>query len=124
MKYKLIRKRNPSDPENYNKFHAIPVYNDLVSLKEISRYISKRSSLTSGDIVNVLTNLTEVLPEFLAEGKRVQLGDLGIFRLSFSSEGVDKESDFNVSKIRNTKIIFSPGKDMKNNIKNTRFKKE
>ena len=124
MKYKLIKRRNPSNPYSYNKFHAIPVYHSLVDMKEIAKEISERSSLSSGDVFNVLQNLTDILPRYLTDGKRIQLGDLGIFRLLFSSEGVDNKDDFKLSKIRGIKINFSAGKEIKKQIKNIRFEKE
>jgi hypothetical protein len=37
----------------------------------------------------VLINFTEALPKYLKDGYKLRLGDFGIFKVSFSSEGVD-----------------------------------
>ena len=45
-------------------------------------------------------------------------------RVSFSSEGVDNEDDFNTNQIKNMKIIFTPGISLKNALINAKFEKE
>jgi len=39
----------------------------------------------------------------------VQLGELGNFRLSLSSEGVANEEEMTADKIKGARIIFTPG---------------
>ena len=86
-KYKLIQKGNPAKPADPKKWYANPVKSGTVTQKNLATQISGRSSLTAGDIANVLQNLVELLPQELIKGNSVQLGDFGTFRLSFSSEG-------------------------------------
>ena len=59
----------------------------------------------------------------MLDGQSVKLGELGTFRLSLSSEGCENEADFNTSKIKSTKIIFSPGKFLKDNVDNVHFER-
>jgi predicted histone-like DNA-binding protein len=124
MKYKLIERGNPSDPAAAKKLYASPIISDKVSLKTLSAEIAGRSSLTSGDIANVISNLLDRLPVYLVSGNSIKLGDFGTFRLSFSSEGVEKQDDFSTSKIKGIKVVFTPGKDMKRQLTNIHFEKE
>ena len=110
MKYRLIQKRNPQDPEGARKWYASPVNAGTLTFQELAAEIAGRSSLTQGDVENVLRNLLEQLPVFLRIGMSVKLGDFGTFRMSLSSEGVDAPEQFDAaSHVRRTRLIFPPG---------------
>ena len=74
----------------------------------ICRQIAGRSSLTAGDVKNVLTNFLDELPTYMLMNRSVQLEDFGILRISFGSEGVDRAEDFSSFLIRGVKIVFTP----------------
>lgn len=110
MKYRLIQKRNPQDPEGVRKWYAIPVNAGTLSFQELAAEIAGRSSLTLGDVENVLRNLLEQLPVFLRMGMSVKLGDFGTFRLSLSSRGADSPDVFDANTyVQRTRLIFTPG---------------
>ena len=123
LKYKLIERGNPRDLTAAKKWYATPVITGKKSIKSLSEDIADISSLSRGDINNALTNIVERIPKELLEGNSVSLGELGTFRISFSSEGVDSEADFNTSKIRGIKVIFNPGKLIKDEIEKAKFNK-
>ena len=124
MKYKLIQKGNPAKPADPKKWYANPVKSGTVTQKNLATQISGRSSLTAGDVANVLQNLVELLPQELIKGNSVQLGDFGTFRLSFSSEGTDTEKEFNTEKIKGIKVLFTPSSDFKRVLSEMKFEKE
>ena len=124
MKYKLVQKGNPAKPEAAKKWYANPVKSGTTTQKDLAGQISSRSSLTAGDVANVLQNLLELLPQELIKGNSVQLGDFGTFRLSFSSDGVDSEKDFTTDKIKGVKVLFTPSTDFKKIISDMKFEKE
>ncbi|AIP99267.1 HU family DNA-binding protein [Ornithobacterium rhinotracheale] len=92
--------------------------------RALAKNIADKSSLTVGDIANVIENLLEELPKELVEGKSVKLGEFGTFRLSLSSEGAATEKDFNVGMIKTPKVIFTPGVSLKKALSNIKFEKE
>ena len=124
MKYKLIQKRKPGDPDAPKKWYATPIKSGTITQKNLAQQISGRSSLTSGDVNNVIQNLLELLPQELIKGNSVQLGDFGTFRLSFSSDGVDTEKDFTKDKIKGVKILFTPSNDFKKTLSDMKLEKE
>lgn len=124
MKYKLIQKGKPGDPDAPKKWYATPVKSGTITQKNLAQQISGRSSLTSGDVNNVIQNLLELLPQELIKGNSVQLGDFGTFRLSFSSDGVDTEKDFTKDKIKGVKILFTPSNDFKKTLSDMKLEKE
>lgn len=73
--------------------------------------------------MGVLTALVELIPGKLANSTIVRLGELGYFRVSISSKGEPSASAVNASSIRSNKIIFTPGKDIKNALKAAEYTK-
>ncbi|MGP2570510.1 HU family DNA-binding protein [Ornithobacterium rhinotracheale] len=122
MKYKLVQKVNPQDKSK--KWYANAVNAGTTEQRAIAKNISEKSSLTAGDIANVIENLLEEMPKELIEGKSVKLGEFGTFRLSLSSEGVSNEKDFNATKIKGAKVIFTPGVALKKALSDIKYERE
>ena len=116
MKYKLIEKINPNDLESAKKWYAIPVNSGLVTLEEMAKLIALRSSLTPGDVYNVIYNLFDAIPDYLGDGRSVSLGELGKVRASFSSKGVDDPKNFTSRLITKKRIIFTPSVAIKQQV--------
>ncbi|KOH43397.1 DNA-binding protein [Sunxiuqinia dokdonensis] len=123
MKYKLVERGKPGDPDAPKKLYASPVKTGTKTISSLSGDIADISSLSRGDINSVITNLVERIPKDLLEGNSVSLGELGTLRISFSSEGVADEADFHTSKIKGLKVIFTPGKLIKEELKRAKFNK-
>ncbi len=121
MKYKLVQRVKPSDPLAPKKWYANPVNAGRFTVKDFAKEIAGRSSLTRGDVENVLNNFLDQLPVFLRIGMSVQLGDFGTMRLSLSSEGVDDPDSFVSANIKGTRIIFTPSSELKKGLQGIRF---
>lgn len=124
MKYRLTERGNPRDLTAPKKWYATPVNHGKVTMKDFSKEIAGRSSLTRGDIDSVLSNFLDELPTFLKLGHSVQLGNFGTLRLSFSSEGVETPEEFSARLIDKVKVIFTPSPDMKASMDGLKFEKE
>ncbi|MDR1199329.1 MAG: DNA-binding protein [Prevotellaceae bacterium] len=123
MKYKLTERRNPQNPQAASKLYAAPVNEGKVSQRDIAADIVGLSSLARGDVANVIDCLIDTVPKYLLMGRSVSLGELGTLRISFSSEGVASEEEFNVNLISGVKIIFTPSVELKKQIDGIRFEK-
>jgi predicted histone-like DNA-binding protein len=120
MNYKLISRENPRDRDE-SKLYAAPVNDGRISVDDLAREIVDLSSLSRGDVSNVIKSFIDVTPKYLLMGKSVSLGELGTMRVSFSSDGVDDAKDFHVSKIKGVKIIFTPGVELKDKLTKIHF---
>lgn len=124
MKYRLIKRINPARKSDPPKTYATPVWDGVIEIEELADQIAGRSSLTKGDILNVVQNLLDEIPHYLLMGKAVNLNKLGIFRLSFSSSGSEDATKFNTSQMRKPSVLFLASAQLKkkieNNIKYTR----
>jgi predicted histone-like DNA-binding protein len=107
MKYKMKKRSNPQN-RTQSKWYASPVYDGRVNKADLAVEVVSISSLSRGDVTSVIENLIDVIPKYLLMGKSVNLGELGTFRLSFTSEGVDEPGTFTVHKIRGARVIFTP----------------
>ena len=94
------------------KFYANPVNVGRKTLDDIARDISGRSSLTHGDISNVLYNFIDCLSHYLRDGFSIQLGEFGTLRLTLSSEGALNEKAFKTETIK-PRVTFTPGVELK-----------
>jgi predicted histone-like DNA-binding protein len=123
MKYKLVTRKNPQDRESPGKWYAAPVNDGKVAQPEISADIVNLSSLSRGDVANVINSLIDTIPKYLLMGKSVNLGELGTFRVSFTSKGVEDAKDFTVDKISGVRILFVPSSELRKRLENVRFEK-
>ena len=122
MKYKLIERANPQD-RTKSKLYAAPVNDGVITQKIISMDIVELSSLSRGDVSNVIESLIATMPKYLLMGKSVKLGDFGSLRLSFSSDGVAEAKDFNTKMIHGVKVIFTPSSELKLALERITFEK-
>ena len=111
MKIKMVQRKNPQKKSEV-KYYASPVNAGKKTLRDIAKDIAGRSSLTRGDIENVLTNFMECLPSYLRDGFSVQLGEFGTMRLTLSSEGALNEKAFKTETIK-PRVTFTPGVELK-----------
>ena len=119
MKIKMVQRKNPQKKSEV-KFYASPVNAGKKTLRDIAKDIAGRSSLTRGDIENVLTNFMECLPSYLRDGFSVQLGEFGTVRLTLSSEGALNEKVFKTETIK-PRVTFTPSVELKAGLRDNSY---
>ena len=85
----------------------------MTGINELAHAIEKTSTVTRADILAVLSDLEEVIYSELRAGRGVKLGDLGSFRPTLKSEGVEQAKDFDQNNIRKVNVVFIPSTNMK-----------
>jgi predicted histone-like DNA-binding protein len=123
MKYKVIERKNPQEPHEQGKYYAIAVNAGTLTIHDFANEIAGRSSLTRGDVENVLNNFLDELPTFLKLGMSIKLGELGTLRASPISEGANTPEEFKSDLIKGVKTIFTPSSDLKKSLADTTFDK-
>ena len=121
MKYRLIQKANPLEPDSKRKWYASPVKSGTINNYQLSKGIASKSSMTRGAVLNVIENMVDEMPRLLTEGYCVILNNLGTLRISLSSNGVDDPSNFTSDNIKNTKVIFTPAPEFKKTLQNMKL---
>ncbi|MBK6347086.1 MAG: HU family DNA-binding protein [Bacteroidales bacterium] len=76
------------------------------------------------DIIGVLYALTQQIAIELDAGRIVRLDDFGSFQLAISSGGAEGRKAFSKALIRRSRIVFRPGPELKNMLKNLEYKRD
>ena len=79
------------------------------------------STVNSIETLAVLESFLQVIPGHLLDGKIIRLGEFGSFRLSLSSSGADMPGSFVKTMIKGVKLLFRPGKQITDELKQAEF---
>jgi len=124
IKFKVIEKGQPGvTGGGEKKFYASTVTNGELTLNGLTKLIEKSSTVSGADIRAVLYAMVDVMVDSMANGQIVRLGELGSLRVSLNSEGKATAEEVNSSAIKNTRVICSPGKEIKDMLKTLEFAK-
>lgn len=122
-KFTVVERGNPSDPTKPKKFYAQIVGDGEISLKDLAKRAAQISTVSYTDTLAVITALMEVMPEEIANGRLIRLGDLGTLYLSNKSDGAETAEKVNSSLIKSVKVDFRPGADFRKLAKTLDFQK-
>lgn len=88
IKYVIQGKKNPLKKTEI-KYYPQMAPSTPMTLAQIVKRVEKRSTVSSADVKAVLDALQYEVIEALENGNSVRLGDLGSFRLTMKSQGVE-----------------------------------
>ena len=114
LNYSVSLRPNPLDKDAAPKAYATSQINGELTLKQLSKRVSSQTTVSRADVVAVLTATVDNLLEALTEGKQVDFGELGKFRLQILSQGAETLADFTSENIQGVNIQYIPGEDLKN----------
>ena len=121
MMYTTTKRQNPLDRESDSKYYASPVYGEEIDVNDLAKDISKTCTLTPADIVAVIESFLDKMPFYLKNSNRIRLNKLGIFKLSFSSNGHEKEEDVSSNDITNLRVLFTPSAQLKKELSDVSY---
>jgi len=109
QKFIKTQNRNEYNPKSYGKYYATAVYdNHFIGTEELADFIQRQASVKKSDIKAVLQELGEAMKHFFELGQKIKLEGIGIFKVGFSSIGVDKKEDCTASTISTRRVLFQP----------------
>ena len=113
--FSVYMMRNPLKPELPEKAYAKNQVSEIWPLEKFAKHIADHNGVFSrGTVKGVLSDTCECLVEQLLNGKKVELGELGTFGISLSSEGAPSVKEFSAKNIKAVNILFAPGPDFEN----------
>ena len=120
--FSVYMMRNPLKPELPEKAYAKNQVSEIWPLDKFAKHIADHNGVFSrGTVKGVLSDTCECLVEQLLNGKKVELGELGTFGISLSSEGAPSVKEFSAKNIKAVNILFAPGPDFENLINRAEF---
>lgn len=123
VKFRVIQKKNPQDLAATPKNYAIAINGGTVDIDRLSELVADGSTVRQNDIYAVIIGLVNVIQGELKEGRNVNLGKLGTFAISLSSNPSDTPEEVNASNIKSAKVLYRPGKELKNMLKTLSYTK-
>lgn len=124
VKFNVTPRKDPRNQESTPKYYATIKSSGRVDTHGIAKSINSMSTVSSVDTAAVLEAFLNVVPDQLADGKIVELGDFGTFRISVSSEGADQAENLSSHHITDVRVLFAPGKRFKQVLDTVQFQKE
>ncbi len=123
VKYNVVERGNPSNPAAPKKYYPSITSSGRKSLRQMAERISQISTVSTADTMAVLEALLTTIPQELAAGNIVELGDFGNFWLKSTSEGAIIADAVRASQIKGVLPRFNPGKEFKKVLDAIEFEK-
>ena len=117
------KQQNVSFEKNVEKLAFVlsaHLYNTLEASKVIEE-AAKRSGISAGVIKAAWDAAGEVIRTWATEGHNVPLPGLGSMRFSVRSKSVQKLEDVKTSLISARRVVFTPSKEVKDELQNTKI---
>ena len=125
INYSIAAYKKPGDLEGTAKYYAKAQASGTVEINELADDIAYSTTLTDGDVLNVIRALVKQINKHISKGEIVKLENLGSFQAQISSDGAETSEDFNESYIRQVHLQFRPGLGLQSTLalENLQFKK-
>ena len=116
LRYKLVQRKDMSKGalEGSKLYYPQVINQGRVSFDSLCEEVAEQSSLTSGDIKNCMDRLINCLVRHLKEGRSVDCGDLGSFRINIRSTGADTPDAYDAATMmRKPSVQYYLGKKLR-----------
>jgi predicted histone-like DNA-binding protein len=123
VKYNVVEHINPADPQAPGKYYPSLKASGRTTLRHLAERIAKMSTISSADTMAMLEALLIVIPQELADGNVVELGDLGSFWLNAIAVGANSPEKVSTAQITTLLPRFNPGKEFKRTLAKIEFEK-
>ncbi len=124
MTIKVIERKDPRDRTLPRKYYALKVNNGKMGVRKISEFIAEISIVSSIDVMAIIEAFLKLVPESLADGYIVRLGDFGSLFITLKSEETGTEEDFTAAWTNGDSVRFRSGKLFKQVLASTDYVKE
>jgi predicted histone-like DNA-binding protein len=79
VKYNVVQRANPANREAPGKFYPSIFSNGRISTREVAEMAAERSTLSTMDMMAAIESFLAIIPQQLAKGNIIELGDFGNF---------------------------------------------
>ena len=121
VKFNIVERGNPSNREAPKKYYPSIRSSGRVTTREMAEMAADRSTLTTADMMAAIESFLAIVPQQLAKGNIVELGDFGSFWLRSTSEGAPAPEEANATQITSLLPRFNPGKTFKKALKSVDY---
>ena len=124
VKYSLGLRPNPQHEDDPKKVYANLQLNGIVSLPQLAKHIKDHGSPYGRDVIlGVITAIVDHTREFLTQGFKVDLGDLGSFQPSFKQKGAVDFDSFTTANFTDYRAVYSMSSAFDNMLSEVQFER-
>ena len=117
VKYNIVERGNPSNREAPKKYYPSIHSSGRVTTREMAEMAADRSTLTTADMMAAIETFLSIVPQQLAKGNIVELGEFGSFWLKTTADGANLPDEVGADQITSILPRFIPGKTFKKMLK-------
>ena len=124
IQYSVAMLANPVKPDEAKKAYASMQLTGALNINELSKHIQEHNSVFSrGTIVGCITEMVDCIREMLLQGYKIELGDLGSFVPSVTSQGAKTKDEFTAANIKQLNVNFQIGDGLENLRRDAQFER-
>jgi len=123
VKFNVVERGKPGDPEAPTKFYPSIISSGRIDERGVAEKIALISTASTADIMASVEGLLLTIPQELAAGHIVELGDFGSFWLRTTAEGADSAEAVRATQIKTLLPRFYPGKEFRKILASIVFEK-
>lgn len=117
IRYRIVKRINSLTKNKEPQFIMQAVNTGTIDLEQISYEIANECTLTEVDVQAVLIALGSKMQFHLSEGKIVDLGHLGKYKIGFKGTAQEDAKELRVNDIQKFHLNFQPSLKMKHWLK-------
>ena len=123
LQFNVVERGNPTWPNLPKKYYRSLQSNGRVTLQQVAERVANMSTLSTTDIMAAVESFLTIIPEELANGRIVELGDFGNFCLGWTSDGAERPEEVRGSQVSRLLPRFNAGKRFKRVVQAVQFEK-
>ena len=108
VKYKLYQNTKEESP-TFGKWYGRATHDSSVDIKQISRDIEEKCTLTESDVRAVIIELIKQMKKHLCAGEKVVLEDFGTFKVGIRTSPAESAKEFSAAtNVKGLHVNFLP----------------
>ena len=120
-----VRKKSDKSGDNEKvRYYAVPVISGKTDIRDMAKIISHRCSLTEGDVMATIIELSHLIEEELHNGRKVTIDDIGSLYLSATSPGFDTPEECTPKHVKANRICFKTAPKLRKSLQSVKFEKK
>ena len=113
LNYQVKKKTFGFDKDKTERYVATAQRGHTVSYDDILEEAEKQSHISRGQLYTAIDAIINVSITFMKQGHGVNMGELGIFKPSFTASSCENADEAGAQSIVRKKILYQPGKKLR-----------
>ena len=119
--YNTVERGKPGDVASQKKWYPVLKSTGMVKEREVAKLLADETTLNAKEAEMAVSQLLKVVTTLLMNGNTVQLGSLGSFRITATTEASDTQEEVSAAKIKKVNVRFTESEDLKDALKKAKF---